>query len=80
MTTKKLSARQAHWTEFLSQYDFKLIYCEGKVNTRADTLSYIENNVREQDKVMAEQRMQVLLPRDKIDSRVIEDLQLAPLE
>lgn len=29
---------------------------------------------------MAEQRTQVLLPRDKIDSRVVEDLQLAPLE
>jgi len=80
MTTKKLSARQARWAEFLSQYDFKLMYREGKANARADALSRMENDVREQDKVMAEQRTQVLLPRDKIDSRVVEDLQLAPLE
>jgi hypothetical protein len=56
------------------------MYREGKANARADALSRIENDVREQDKVMAEQRTQVLLPRDKIDSRVVEDLQLAPLE
>jgi hypothetical protein len=36
--------------------------------------------VKEQGKVIKEYRTQVLLPRTKIDSVVIKDLQLAPIE
>jgi hypothetical protein len=32
MTTKKLSARQARWAEYLSRYHFKLAYRAGKSN------------------------------------------------
>jgi hypothetical protein len=39
MTIKKLSARQARWAEYLSQYHFKLVYRVGKSNERADALS-----------------------------------------
>ena len=36
--------------------------------------------MKEQGKVIEEYRTQVLLPRTKIDSTVVKDLQLAPIE
>jgi hypothetical protein len=39
---KDLSRRQAHWMEFLSQYECKIIYVKGEDNTAADALSCTE--------------------------------------
>ncbi|CAA7258848.1 unnamed protein product [Cyclocybe aegerita] len=36
---KDLSRRQARWMEFMSQYDFKIIYVQGEANSVADALS-----------------------------------------
>ncbi|PSS05114.1 hypothetical protein PHLCEN_2v3941, partial [Hermanssonia centrifuga] len=36
---KHLSRRQARWQEFLSQYDFKIVYILGKDNAPADAMS-----------------------------------------
>ncbi|KAJ3576874.1 hypothetical protein NP233_g105 [Leucocoprinus birnbaumii] len=36
---KDLSRRQAHWMEFLSQYDYKINYINGSLNVAADALS-----------------------------------------
>ncbi|KAI1000729.1 hypothetical protein K3495_g7468 [Podosphaera aphanis] len=38
-TTKDLNQRQMRWVEFLSRFNFQLIYRPGLVNTRADALS-----------------------------------------
>jgi hypothetical protein len=45
MTTKELTSRQARWAELLSRYNFKLMYCVGKANARADALSRREDDV-----------------------------------
>jgi hypothetical protein len=39
MTTKKLNRRQARWSLFLSQFDFKIAYAHGETNVEADALS-----------------------------------------
>ena len=39
MTQKHLSRRQARWQEFLSQYDYRIVYVRGEDNTAADALS-----------------------------------------
>ena len=39
MITKQLSCRQAHWSEFLSRFNFAIQYCSGKLNNRADALT-----------------------------------------
>ena len=39
MITKQLSRRQAHWSEFLSRFNFAIQYCPGKLNNRADALT-----------------------------------------
>jgi len=43
-------------------------------------LSKKHEDVKEQGKVMEEYKTQVLLPRTKIDSTVVKDLQLALIE
>ena len=39
MTTKELNRRQARWSEFLSQFQFKIIYRPGKQGTKPDALT-----------------------------------------
>ena len=39
MTTKELNRRQARWSEFLSQFQFKIIYRPGKDNSKPDALT-----------------------------------------
>lgn len=38
-TTKTLNRRQARWSEFLSSFDFKIVYTSGVSNRKADMLS-----------------------------------------
>ena len=39
MSTKLLSHRQAHWSEFLSRSNFKIIYWLGKAGGKPDALT-----------------------------------------
>ena len=39
-TTKVLNRRQCRWSDYLSQFDFKIIYRPGNLNGKADALSH----------------------------------------
>ena len=39
MTTKELNRRQARWSEFLSEFQFKIMYRPGKQGTKPDALT-----------------------------------------
>jgi hypothetical protein len=67
MMTKKLSARQARWAEFLSQFHFKLTYQARKANERADALSCKTEDVQDQKEIMDHYHTQTMLPRNKLD-------------
>jgi hypothetical protein len=41
---RDLSRRQARWMEFLSQFDFKIVYVKGEDNTVADSLSRLPSD------------------------------------
>jgi enoyl-CoA hydratase/carnithine racemase len=56
MTTKKLSARQARWAEFLSRYHFTLMYRAGTANERADALSRKHEDVKSQEEAIKKYR------------------------
>ena len=44
MTTKKLSKCQAHWTEFLSRFNFIISYTPDRENGKADSLTRRPND------------------------------------
>jgi hypothetical protein len=39
-TQSDLNARQMHWSEFLSEYDFEITYLKGTLNRVAHALSW----------------------------------------
>jgi len=44
-TQPNLSQWQAHWMEFMSQFDVKIIYIKGESNTVTDALSHLPVNL-----------------------------------
>ena len=50
MITKQLSCRQAHWSEFLSRFNFAIQYHPGKLNSCADALTHQSVNFSQNDK------------------------------
>ena len=67
MSTKKLSRRQARWSEIMSRYNFKIVYRPGKQNMVADALTR-----RGDADPLANENEKVLLPPDKFDLAPIE--------
>ena len=86
MTTKQLTARQARWAEALSEYYFIITYRPGKDNVQADALTRRNDDVVNQDQLKKAARQQILLTSDKLDPRIVRELEeasvavLAPLE
>ena len=73
MTTKKLTPRQAKWAEFLSEFNFKVMYQTGKKNDKADALTRKPNEWPANEKnERQEHRMQVLLPQERIELQPIK--------
>lgn len=69
MTTKKLTRRQTRWAEFLSEFNFVVVYQPGKANGKADALTRRPNDrpMNEDDERQRHQ-MQNLLPEHRLES------------
>lgn len=76
MSTKKLTARQARWAEFLSGFHFVISYTPGKLNSRADCLTRRPQDIADPP---PSSRLNTVLPHDKLDPRIRRDLSLAAL-
>jgi hypothetical protein len=63
----------------LSQFYFKLTYQARKANERANALSYKAEDVQDQKEIMDHYYTQTMLPRDKLDQLVVDDLRLSHL-
>ena len=78
MSTKKLTRRQARWAEYLSQFNFQIVYRPGRLNERADALSR-----RSQDRpataadARVQHQMQTLLKPEMLSTEVKQDLNIA---
>jgi hypothetical protein len=79
MTTKQLTARQARWAEFLSEYNFQIMYRTGKSNTKADALTRRNNETTAQDNVKQEYRTCAFLSEDQVDPQIRKELELEVL-
>ncbi len=76
-TTKVLNQRQVRWSEFLSQFDFRIIYRPGSRAVRPDALSRKSEDRPDKsnpDDDRIKNRERIILPREVLDEKVLEDL------
>lgn len=78
MRSKKLTARQARWAEYLSQFNFQLEYRTGKANGQADALTRRDGDLQSQRERMEANRIGTLLKPDMLSAAVRTEM-LAPL-
>jgi hypothetical protein len=50
-TTKQLNRRQVRWSELMATFNFKIAYCKGSENTKADALSRRADYLRDKREV-----------------------------
>lgn len=67
MTTKRLSRRQARWSEFLSRFNFKLIYRPEKQGGKPDALTRRSSDLPQDDRdERQEHQNQIVLKPDNL--------------
>jgi len=66
MSTKLLNRRQARWSEFLSRFNFKIVYRPGKASAKPDALTRRSGDLpsEEGDERLKFQQQTVLKPRN----------------
>ena len=74
MTTKLLTAKQVRWMEFLSDFNFQIMFTAGKNNQKADILSQREQDVATQELAKRDSRSCTLLGPARLDPRISADL------
>jgi len=75
MSTKQLNQRQVRWAEFLSQFNFVIMYRPGSKATLPDALSRLPGTKpKDADDERLRHRAQVILPPEKIDPMILEEL------
>jgi len=68
MSTKLLNRRQARWSEFLSGFDFRIVYRPGKAGGKPDVLTRRSGDLpKEGDERLLTNRHAVLKPQNLID-------------
>ena len=68
MTTKQLNCRQARWAEFLSEFNFKIIYRPGKKGEKPNTLTRLaQDKPKRVDNSRQQHQFQTLLKTEHLD-------------
>ena len=65
MTTKELSEQQGRWQEFLSQYNFRIIYQPRKEGRKPDALTRRPGDIPTAEEKILGKRVGILLPKEK---------------
>ncbi len=75
MTIKKLNKRQTKWIEFLAEFDFKIAYQSEKKNDKTNSLiKRLEDKSIDESNDRNKHMHQIVLSLNKIDSRVVQEL------
>jgi hypothetical protein len=72
-TTKQLSHRQVRWAEYLSRFNFKIVYQPGNLNTKPDALTRRSQDESAQDDAR-EGRKRILLQPDLFEPETRQEL------
>ena len=78
-STKQLSRRQARWSEFLSRFDFKIIYRPGKAGGKPDALTRRSGDLPEEGDETDERRQfqyQTILKTHNLDEGIARSYNL----
>ena len=76
-TTKALSQRQVRWSEFLSQFNFRIVYRPGSKAVRPDALSRKPGdrpNKHDTSDDRVKNRLRTVLPPEVFDPEVLAEL------
>ena len=79
MTKKRLNERQVRWKQFLSQFDFKIVYLPGKERGKPDALTRAPGYLPTEDDERNTQMEQILLPEHYLEKIKIEAMALTEL-
>ena len=81
MSTKELSERQGRWQEFLSQYNFRIIYRPGKEGRKPDALTRRQGDIPTMEEKKLGKRLGILLPKETCwDIPEEEEIQIKEME
>ena len=72
MTKKRLNERQVRWKQFLSHFDFKIVYRPGKEGGKPDALTRWPGYLPTEDNKRNTQMEQILLPEHCFENIKIE--------
>ena len=61
MSIKQLFCRQAQWSEFLSRFNFKIVYRSGKQEAKSDALTRQSEDLLKGGDVRLQQQSQAIL-------------------
>jgi hypothetical protein len=79
--TKQLSPRHMRWSEFLSRFNFRIIYKPGALNTRPDALSRKpEDTPRSEADDRLKARRRALIDPAKFDASIMSQILSEPLK
>ena len=79
MSTKQLSRRQAHWSEFFSRFNFVIQYQPGKLGAKPDILTRRSGDLPNERDGRLQQMVKTVLKPHNLDSAMKKDLVAAPL-
>jgi hypothetical protein len=67
MTTKKLNRRQARWSEFLSRFNFNIVYRPGKQGVKPDSLTRRSEDIPQEGDERLLHQSQTVLKRNNLN-------------
>jgi transposase InsO family protein len=67
MTTKLLNRRQARWSEFLSRFNFKIVYRPGKQGIKPDALTRRSEDLPKEGDERLRHQSQTVLKKENLD-------------
>jgi hypothetical protein len=69
MSTKLLNHQQTQWAEYLSHFNFKIVYCPGIAGRKPDALTHTSGDLSQGgDECLIKQQKAVLKPQNLSDN------------